>query len=282
MNIDVAPVTDSISKAIGTAPLAVITIGLLVGPTVLYILFRLLFPSNGSRHPTASTRMLWACPNCRSVNESVHDRCYVCRYRPLPTDELTVIDPVTARPLTAVATAPSPVHAADLAGPVYRGVPVGPGRPETMPGPVGVPMTGYQPTGVIAMAGTTTITSQRQATQPPLSVPSAPAMPAAPPAAPPADGPLPAVAGGLATTPTINVHHVAIAASPGVAPAALPPVGRPVIATHTPGRLGIAQVVGARRPFDPVPVPSRPRGSIIASAEPRITVISRGDDSTSS
>ncbi len=250
MQIDVTPVADGFRSAIGSAPLAVITIGLLVGPTVLYILFRLLFPSS-RRRPQSSTRVLWACPNCRSVNESVHDRCYMCQYRPRPTDDLTVIDPVTARPLTAIASAPSPAHAAELAGPVYRGVSVGPGRPEGNPAGVGVPVMSREPSGIGVMAGTMAI-----------SLPG-----------PGASGPIPVAAAGPVAAQPMNVPQVAVAATPGVAPAALPPIGRPVIVTQTPGRLGIAQAVGARRPFDPPLGPIRPRGAIVSASEPRITVV---------
>jgi hypothetical protein len=121
---------DMFRSAVTTAPLAFLTIGLLGGPTVIWLFFRAVM-ARTRKPPTSSTRVLWACPECRSVNESVHIRCYMCHFEPASVDEVIVIDPFTGQPLMPDVGAPSPDRLRRAVGPNRPSVPVGPGRPVT-------------------------------------------------------------------------------------------------------------------------------------------------------
>lgn len=131
----IASVLDSLRAAVEHAPFAVLAAALLIGPTLLWVFLRVVFPS--SQKDTAfRRRMLWGCPNCRSVNESVHTRCYACGFEPQSTDDVTIIDPTTGRPLTRVVNRPAAPPSALPTRAASPGVAVGPGR---SPGPVASP-----------------------------------------------------------------------------------------------------------------------------------------------
>lgn len=153
--MDIDPV-GAISSAFENAPMVAITAALLIGPTLIYVILRMTFSREKSR-PTSSGRMLWACPQCSSVNESINDRCYTCRFEPRAEDDVTIIDPQTGRPITPVVK-PWTVRTAQAAAPTRPAVAVGPGRTfhSTQPAdqraaaatPVAVPVAAPRPAPV--------------------------------------------------------------------------------------------------------------------------------------
>lgn len=154
--MDIDPI-GAIQHAISTAPFAAIAAVILGGPTLLYLMARTAFSPRGDKRAPSSGRMLWACPQCSSVNESIHDRCYTCHFEPQAEDDVTIIDPDTGRPLTPVVK-PWTVRTAQAAAPRPEArrpaVAVGPGRgaPANRPVEVASPPTPAAPAPV--MAGT--------------------------------------------------------------------------------------------------------------------------------
>jgi hypothetical protein len=149
--------SDFISSTIGNLPLALLTIALLVTPTMLWVVYRLAMSGASSARSRISTlpAALWVCPVCRSVNDPSSDRCYRCSFKVANPDDVLIIDPVTAKPIPFPDVQPEPQG--------YPGVAVGPGVPlvpvavgytasqngSTVPGPVetGVPVGAGAPRG---------------------------------------------------------------------------------------------------------------------------------------
>lgn len=149
----------AIQRTIATAPFAAIAAVILGGPTLLYFMARTAFFSRSDRRAPSSGRMLWACPQCSSVNESIHDRCYTCHFEPQPEDDITIIDPDTGRPLTPVVK-PWTVRTAQAAAPRTMAdrpaVAVGPGRTAmaSTRAPIAAPPATPTPSPTPVMAGT--------------------------------------------------------------------------------------------------------------------------------
>lgn len=136
-----AGLLELVRNAVTNAPLALLTAGLLIGPTALWVFYRLLVVRT-KKAPVSSGRMLWGCPECRSVNESVQTRCYNCQFEPLAVHEVFIIDPRTGETIRPDTGAATPERIRRVVDPSLPGVAVGPGRrPATMLGdrpPVGV------------------------------------------------------------------------------------------------------------------------------------------------
>ena len=95
-------VNDFVETTVGNVPLAVLTIALLATPTILYVIYRLSVPavSHGRSRTSATPAAQWVCPSCHSVNDLTSRRCYRCAFDVDRVDDVLVIDPLTAKPIT--------------------------------------------------------------------------------------------------------------------------------------------------------------------------------------
>jgi hypothetical protein len=134
MPIDFSGFGDSLARGLGQIPPIAIALGLLAGPTVALIGYRLVAVARRMQTaPEVAAAPLWVCRDCRSVNELRVSRCYHCGLERDTAAELEVIvDQPASRPMTFDAPAGSPfaalggnVDTAPVAGPSARhGVPV--------------------------------------------------------------------------------------------------------------------------------------------------------------
>jgi hypothetical protein len=94
---------NTIRAGIGMVPPVVIAIVLLGGPTAGWLLYRFVVQPRNMRMLGIDRTAMWVCPECRSVNGLLMDRCYRCDSTPLE-DKLELIDarPEGPVPLTAV------------------------------------------------------------------------------------------------------------------------------------------------------------------------------------
>ncbi len=163
-------VNDFIQTTVGNMPVAVLTIALLATPTILYFIYRFSVgsASHGRSRTSATPFAQWVCPSCHSVNELSARRCYSCAYDVGEFDDVLVIDPVTAKPISlpdqpaampvgqpGVAVGPgAPVPSMASAAPTVAATPVVPATlPTTIPGAPGspgVPVGPGRPVGVPA------------------------------------------------------------------------------------------------------------------------------------
>ena len=149
MPIDLSDMVESFQRGFGEIPSIAIALGLLAGPTVALIGYRLV---RVARRPGATTNPepapFWVCHDCRSINELRAGHCYHCGLGRDTTQEIEVIidAPVAApsvfdvpagSPFAALgamvdsgspaATAPGVPVMGDAAA-WTTGVPVGPGN----------------------------------------------------------------------------------------------------------------------------------------------------------
>jgi hypothetical protein len=149
MPIDLSALIESFQRGFGEIPSIVIALGLLAGPTVALIGYRLV---QVARRPGTTDNVepapFWVCHDCRSINELRADHCYHCGLGRDTTPEIeVVIDAPAASPTVFNVPAGSPFAAlganvdpatAAAAGPGVpvmgdaaawtTGVPVGPGN----------------------------------------------------------------------------------------------------------------------------------------------------------
>jgi hypothetical protein len=154
MPIDLSALGESLGRGLSEIPPVAIALALLAGPTAALVGYRLIgaarrLPATGQIEPAP----FWVCHECRSINELRQTRCYHCSLsRDLTPDVEIIIDAPIGSPATFDVPAGSPFAA--LGGRVDRaaattgvpvmsdasswntGVPVGPGRADTVAVPV--------------------------------------------------------------------------------------------------------------------------------------------------
>jgi hypothetical protein len=158
---DLSSIADALQRGFGELPPIAIALGLLAGPTVAFIGYRLIGAARGRQSTTeVEAAPLWVCHDCRSVNQFRNERCYRCGAQREAAGEIEVLlDQPASRPSTFEAPAGSPFAArGSLEPPVAHdpgpGIPVmghaldptdavavGPGRP-TEAAPADVPVSG--------------------------------------------------------------------------------------------------------------------------------------------
>jgi hypothetical protein len=133
MPIDFSGFGESLARGLGQIPPVAIALGLLAGPTVALIGYRLVAVARRMQTaPEVAAAPLWVCRDCRSVNELRMSRCYHCGLERDAAAELEVIvDQPASRPTTFDAPAGSPfaalggnLDAAPVAGATRQGIPV--------------------------------------------------------------------------------------------------------------------------------------------------------------
>lgn len=128
MSLDPFGALESLERAIGVPPAAIVAIILLAGPTAIWLLYRFVVQPRTSRYAETGLDLLWVCERCRSANEVRTSHCYRCGLdrEEMASGDLRVVDGVGVVTLTAE----------DEVVPVTPGerplVPVGPG-PVTEP-----------------------------------------------------------------------------------------------------------------------------------------------------
>ena len=157
MPIDLSALGESLQRGFGEIPPIAIALTLLAGPTAALIGYRLIGAAR--RIPTSAdveANPYWVCHDCRSVNELRLSRCYHCGLGRDATPEIEVILDAPSGP-PAIFDVPAGSPFAALGGNVDRGstpapglgvpvmadtsdwstgVPVGPGRTDTVAVPV--------------------------------------------------------------------------------------------------------------------------------------------------
>lgn len=128
-------VLQAIQSGLSQIPPAAIVIGLLFGPTVAWIGYRLYVAPRASRAATEPGDLFWICPECRSANEPNRKRCYLCQTdRTAVEGALRVVDRDLVVEIDEAADDP------DEAGDGGTSwVPVGPGRAEPVAAEADVP-----------------------------------------------------------------------------------------------------------------------------------------------
>lgn len=126
MSLDPFGALESLERAIGVPPAAIVAIVLLAGPTVVWVLYRFVVQPRTSRYDDTGLDLLWICERCRSANEVRSGRCYRCGLdrEAMASGDLQVVDGVGVVTLTANDEV---VPTIDPDGRPL--VPVGPGHP---------------------------------------------------------------------------------------------------------------------------------------------------------
>jgi hypothetical protein len=92
MPIDLSALIESFQRGFSEIPTIAIALGLLAGPTVALIGYRLV---GVARRPGATTNIeaapFWVCHDCRSINELRAGRCYHCGLGRDTTPEIEVL-----------------------------------------------------------------------------------------------------------------------------------------------------------------------------------------------
>ena len=148
MPIDLSAFGESLQRSLGEIPPVAVALGLLAGPTLLFIGYRLIGISRRMRtSPEITAEPFWVCHDCRSVNELRHAHCYRCGVARDAEGELEVIvdqptgppaffDVPAGSPFAAIAAKPMGIDRRGVGVPVMgdpsiatEAVAVGPGRP---------------------------------------------------------------------------------------------------------------------------------------------------------
>ena len=149
MPIDLRSLGESLQRALGEIPPVAIALGLLAGPTLLFVGYRLIgITRRMQTAPELGAEPFWVCHDCRSVNELRHPHCYRCGVARDAGGELEVIveqptgppasfDVPTGSPFAAIAANPMQIEGRGIGVPVMGdpagptgAIPVGPGRAE--------------------------------------------------------------------------------------------------------------------------------------------------------
>ncbi len=119
-------VLQAIQSGLSQIPPAAIVVGLLFGPTLAWIGYRMYVAPRSTRAGTEPGDLFWICPECRSANEPNRQRCYLCQTdRAAVEGALRVVDRDLVVEIDEAADDP------DEAGDGGTSwVPVGPGRAE--------------------------------------------------------------------------------------------------------------------------------------------------------
>lgn len=142
MPIDVSAFIESLQRGSAEIPRVAIALLLLAGPTSLLVGYRLISAARRRERLAVEATPLWACHDCRAVNELRRSQCYHCGAAPDKGGEIEwIVEMPAARPATFEVPAGSP-FAALGAPPEHRmpalGVPVMAGEQERVavgPGP---------------------------------------------------------------------------------------------------------------------------------------------------
>jgi hypothetical protein len=111
-------VLQAIQDGFGQIPPSVLVVGLLFGPTLAWIGFRLYAAPRSARIEAERDDLFWICGECRSANEPGRQRCYLCQtHRDALPGALRIVD---RDQIIEIDDAPD--------GTDSPGVPVGPGR----------------------------------------------------------------------------------------------------------------------------------------------------------
>jgi hypothetical protein len=92
MLIDPNEAISMVERSLGMIPGAVIVVGLLAGPTVLWLLYRFVVQPRTSRYAGGDGGLLWVCSDCRSANDVRSAQCYSCGLEREEMDRLQVYD----------------------------------------------------------------------------------------------------------------------------------------------------------------------------------------------
>jgi hypothetical protein len=147
MPIDLSSLGESLQRALGEIPPVAIALGLLAGPTLLFLGYRLIgITRRMQTSPEAEAEPFWVCHDCRSVNELRHTHCYRCGDARAAEGELEVIveqpsgppasfDVPAGSPFAAIAANPMQIEGRGIGVPVMGdpaaptdAIAVGPGR----------------------------------------------------------------------------------------------------------------------------------------------------------
>lgn len=128
MPIDLGAFIESLQRGSAEIPRVAIALLLLAGPTSLLIGYRLIGAARRQERQAVEAAPLWACHDCRAVNEVRRSQCYHCGAAPDKGGEIEwVVEAPAARPSTFEAPAGSPFAAlganAEQRAPAH-GVPV--------------------------------------------------------------------------------------------------------------------------------------------------------------
>ncbi len=128
-------VFQAIQSGLSEIPPAVIVVGLLFGPTLIWFIYRLYVGPRAGQVQEGAGDLFWVCPECRSVNEPKRVRCYLCQTdRTSVEGALRVVDHDQV-----VEIDEAPDDADETADDGTSWVPVGPGRAEPVAAEADVP-----------------------------------------------------------------------------------------------------------------------------------------------
>lgn len=126
---DLSGLVEALRQGLSEIPPVAITLALLAGPTAAFVGYRLF---HAARRFQTSDEMqaspYWVCPDCRSVNELRHSRCYHCHQeRDMQPDLEVIVEQPSRAPGFFEAPAGSPFAALGQAASTIEpspGVPV--------------------------------------------------------------------------------------------------------------------------------------------------------------
>ncbi len=75
---DLSEAIESLQSSLDVVPAALAAIIFLAGPTVAYIIYRVVVLPRTSRYTEEGGGLLWMCIQCKSANEVRDNRCYRC------------------------------------------------------------------------------------------------------------------------------------------------------------------------------------------------------------
>lgn len=78
MPVDLSEAIESVQNSLDVVPAAIAAIIFLAGPTVAWIVYRVVVVPRTSRYTEEGGGLLWMCVQCRSANEVRDTRCYRC------------------------------------------------------------------------------------------------------------------------------------------------------------------------------------------------------------
>ena len=147
-------IIDAIQTGLSQLPPAAIVVGLLFGPTLAYLGYRLYSSPRTATPERGPDELYWICPECRSANDVARTRCYHCQTdRNAIAGALRVVDRDQVLELDEAPGSP--------------GVAVGPGRRLEEPTPFPLPAaTGRDPVQTHA--------AERMGARPPVAIPIEP------------------------------------------------------------------------------------------------------------
>jgi hypothetical protein len=150
--VDLSEAIESLQSSLDVVPAAIAAIIFLAGPTVAWIIYRVVVLPRTSRYTEEGGGLLWMCVQCRSANEVRDTRCYRCGLERtaiagdlhiVDGDEIVALAP-DAPPASARGTSdPVPVMDAEAmmapqAEPLFLAA-ARPIRPTAMVGPANTP-----------------------------------------------------------------------------------------------------------------------------------------------